>query len=120
MIDGTEGRSVMASVSNIRRGGYYVLSRRGFEDIVRTWAWHKWSIKEQSRRDRDWHEAQRLLGLRLSPQLFKSISFNDYILLLQKIRSKAEEVYRQHKDADALEDWLEAERDVCRYYRVDN
>lgn len=99
----------MGEVSRIKQR--QMVSRQEFENIVSTWAWHRWSSREQSRRDRNWYEAQRTLGL-------KAHSGIDLFGIRERIRSKAEEVYCQHKDADALEDWLEAERDVSQYHEV--
>ena len=34
----------------------------------------------------------------------------------QAIRDKAYEIYKQHRAGDALEDWLEAEREVSMWW----
>lgn len=89
------------------------MSLEKFSHLVQVRAWLRWHDKEKRRRDRNWYEAEHLFGTFSHPPF--GIGYSP---LREKIRNEAEKVYRLHKDADALEDWLEAEQSALQYYEV--
>ena len=101
----------MALLSNSRAGIMRrVVSKEYFRRIVHTWAYEKWKSKESRRRIRNSLQALQELGF-----CCVFVTDTDRRMLVQ---IRAYEIYERRKDADALEDWCQAEEDARRYYDV--
>ena len=102
----------MAVLFNFRAGTVRrTISREYFEHTVSGRAYQKWKSKESGRRVRNWLQAIEELGFEY---VYATRDESRHL----KTDLKAYEVYERRKDADALEDWCEAEREARQYYDV--
>lgn len=84
------------------------VSRQGFHKLVAERAHVLWSDKEIDRRRRNWEEAWQLCIKELG-----------HIPSLAQRKERAERLSREKVGAQALEDWLEAEKVIAQLYRTD-
>lgn len=101
----------MATSANSRAGTVTrTVSREYFHCIVSGWAYQTWKNKESGRRRRSWYRALEELG-------FAYVFLADADRQLA-VRIRAAQIHERQKDADALEDWREAEEEASRFYDV--
>lgn len=83
--------------------------------MVRQYAYELWQAEEVARRMNDWDRAR----IECTGGPIASIFYRDSAAV--PIRLRAEQLYQGRKDADALTDWLDAERYIATmYYVTDN
>ena len=84
-----------------------LISRTQSAIVVEIEAYRIWQRKIWLRRSRDWYDAHDAFVLHLIEPIFSHDPRH------ARVTTKAEELYRERKAADALEDWVEAERLVA-------
>ena len=82
--------------------------------MVQREAYSIWKSREQDRRRRNWYAAHSQFALALSG-VDPIFSWDPRY---EKIETLAEQIYQRAKAADALRDWLEAEKFIALHYMV--
>ena len=88
------------------------ISRTQSAIVVEIEAYRIWQRKIWLRRNRDWHDAHGAFAFRLIDPIYFCDPRHE------QVRIRAEQLYHERKAADALEDWLQAERLVAATYDI--
>ena len=88
------------------------ISRKQFEGMVRIEAYHIWVGKVWRRRNRDWDGAHGEFASQIMDPIFHDDPRHP------QVKIRAEQLWREWKESDAIGDWLAAEKRMSDIYTV--